>query len=95
MKLLATQTGNRVLIKQDEGETELGGLVIPEGIREKPLSGTVLAVSDGYNCPKNGYVKPVVSIGDKVLYEPYTGTSVEIGGNECVILMEYNIFSIK
>ena len=94
MKILATNISNRVVIKQSEAESEQDGIIIPDSVQEQPLRGVVVAVSKEYLCPKNGIVVPVVKIGDTVLYEKHTGTSVQYEDEEHIILMEHNIFAV-
>ena len=61
--------GDRVIIKQDEAEeTTASGLYLATEAKEKPQTGTVLAVGEG-KLDKDGKLIPVpVKEGDKVLY---------------------------
>ena len=61
--------GDRVIIKADEAEeTTASGLYLAHDAKEKPQSGTVLAVGDGKH-DKDGNLVPVpVKVGDKVIY---------------------------
>ncbi len=60
--------GDRVIIKADEAEeTTASGLYLAHDAKEKPQSGTVLAVGDGKH-DKDGNLVPVpVKVGDKVI----------------------------
>ena len=66
--------GDRVIIKADEAEeTTASGLYLAHDAKEKPQSGTVLAVGDGKH-DKDGNLVPVpVKVGDKVIYGKYGG----------------------
>jgi len=78
---------NRVVVKvlEPEEETTAGGIVIPESAQENPQQAEVIAVGPGER--KNGEViAPEVDEGDKVLFGKYSGTEVEIGGEEYLVL---------
>ena len=79
--------GDRVIIKQDEAEeTTASGLYLATEAKEKPQTGTVLAVGEG-KLDKDGKLIPVpVKEGDKVLYGKYGGTEVTVDGEEVLIL---------
>ena len=81
---------DRVLIEAAPAETKTAsGLIIPDSAKEKPLTGTVVAVGNGTK--KN----PVtVKIGDTVLYGKYAGTELAHEGNDYLIMRESDIFAI-
>lgn len=87
--------GDRVIIKQDEAEeTTAGGLILAHDAKEKPQSGTVLAVGDG-KLDKDGNLVPVpVKVGDKVIYGKYGGTEIKIDGEEVMILRADDIYAV-
>ena len=71
--------GDRVLIKIAEAETKTaGGLFIPQTAQEKTQEGIVLAVGDSEDI--------TVKVKDKVIYDKYAGTKIEIDGQEQLIL---------
>jgi co-chaperonin GroES (HSP10) len=78
---------NRVLIKQSDAKTIVGGFILPDSVIEKPLQGVVVA--KGEECKW-------VAVGDTILYKPYTGAEVESPeGEKLVILIENtDIFAI-
>ena len=65
--------GDRVIVKQDEAEeTTASGLFLATEAKEKPQSGTVLAVGEG-KLDKDGNLVPVpVKVGDKVRHRSST-----------------------
>ena len=74
--------GMSVLVKvaETEGMTE-GGIIIPDtASKEKPQEGEIVAVGDSKEI--NKALKP----GVKILFKKYSGSEVELGGKECVIL---------
>ena len=94
MKILASSTGNRVLVKQGTPDNKMGGLIIPESVSKKPLKGEVIAVSEYFLSLKKGIVAPVLKQGDQVLYEKNTGNEVELDGGKFVLLNEYDVYAV-
>ena len=61
--------GDRVLIEPTAAEeVTMGGIIIPDSAKEKPLKGTVLAVGNGTKDEEM-----VLKKGDTVLYGKYAG----------------------
>ena len=87
--------GDRVIIKQDEAEsTTASGLFLATEAKEKPQTGTVLAVGEGrYDI--NGNLMPVpVKEGDKVIYGKFGGTEITVDGEEYLILRADDIYAV-
>ncbi len=87
--------GDRVIIKQDEaGETTSSGLYIATESKEKPQSGTVLAVGEG-KLDKDGNRVPMpVKEGDRVVYGKFSGTEIEVDGETVLIMRADDIFAV-
>lgn len=87
--------GDRVIVKQDEAETMTkGGLLIASETKEKPSTGTVLAVGEG-KLDKDGKHLPMpVKKGDKVIYGKYGGTEITVDGQEVLILRADDLYAI-
>jgi len=90
-----TPLHDRVAIKpMDQEEKTLGGIIIPDTAKEKPMQGKVIAVGKG-NKDKNGNLIPLdVKVGDKVLYGKWGGTEVKVNGQEFIIMKESDIMGI-
>jgi chaperonin GroES len=86
---------DRVIVKRIENETKTAsGIVIPDSAAEKPDQGEILAVGPGKANDK-GEVKALgVKVGDRVLFGKYSGTEVNFGGEELVLLREEEIFAV-
>jgi len=86
---------DRVVVKRLETETTSpGGIVIPDNLKEKPITAEVIAVGSGKPL-SNGEVRPLtVKAGDRILIGKYSGTEVKIGGVEHVVLREDEIFAV-
>ena len=86
--------GNRVLLKPVEAETKTkSGLYIPDSAKEKPLEAEVVAVGTGKH--KDGKVIPIpVEVGDKVIYESFGGSEIELDGVKHLIMDVKEILAI-
>lgn len=88
MKL--TPLADRVIIKPAPAETKtVGGIIIPDTAKEKPLQGEVLAVGQG---TKDEAM--ILKAGDRVLYGKYAGTEVEFDGEKLLIMRQSDVLAI-
>lgn len=86
---------DRVLVKRVESETRsLGGIIIPDTAKEKPLEGIVVAVGEGKRLDDGSRVAPEVKAGDRVLFGKYAGTEIKVDGEDHMILKESDILGI-
>jgi len=85
---------DRVLLKRlEEQEVKKGGIIIPDTAKEKPQEAEVIEVGKG-RVGEDGKVIPLeVKKGEKVLIGKFSGTEVEIGGVEYVIVREEEILA--
>ncbi|HJK88967.1 MAG: co-chaperone GroES [Candidatus Megaira endosymbiont of Mesostigma viride] len=90
-----TPLHDRVAIKpMDQEEKTLGGIIIPDTAKEKPMQGKVIAVGKGTK-DKDGNLIPLdVKVGDKVLYGKWGGTEAKVNGQEFIIMKESDIMGI-
>ncbi len=81
---------DRVLIKPAAAEEKtVGGIIIPDSAKEKPLKGEVVAVGHGTKDEEM-----VVKKGDSVLYGKYAGTEIELDGEKYLIMRQSDILAI-
>lgn len=81
---------DRVLIEPAPAEEKtIGGIIIPDTAKEKPLQGKVLAVGNGTKDEEM-----VVKEGDTVLYGKYAGTELEFEGKKYLVMRQSDIFAI-
>ena len=85
---------DRMVVKRlEEEKTTKSGLIIPDNAREKPQRGMVIAVGPGKR--EDGKTLPVdVKAGDTVLFAKFSGTEVELDGEEHLILREDDVLGI-
>ncbi len=86
-KITFKPIADRVLVKPAEAEqTTKGGIIIPDTAKEKPQRGKVVAVGTGKKD------EPMtVKVGDTVLYGKYSGTEINLEGDEYLIMRESDI----
>jgi len=86
---------DRILVKRiDEEDKTKGGIIIPDTAKEKPMEGKVVAVGKG-KLDDEGKVHPLdVKKGDRVLFSKYSGTEVNIEGDEHLIIREDDVLGV-
>jgi chaperonin GroES len=86
---------DRVLLRRlEESEQKMGGIIIPDTAKEKPQKAEVVAVGSG-RILENGTRLPLtLKPGNKVLVGKWSGTDVNIGGEEYLILKEDEVLGI-
>ena len=81
---------DRVLILPAPAEEKtIGGIIIPDTAKEKPLQGKVVAVGNGTKDEEM-----VVKVGDEVLYGKYSGTELEFEGTKYLIMRQSDVLAI-
>jgi chaperonin GroES len=86
--------GDRVLVKAlEESEQKVGGIIIPDTAKEKPQRGEVIAVGDGRRTEEGKRLPMEIKAGDKILYGKYSGTEINMEGNDFLILSESEILA--
>ena len=81
---------DRVLVVPAPAEERtIGGIIIPDTAKEKPLKGEVVAVGNGTKDEDM-----LVKVGDTVLYGKYAGTELELDGTKYLIMRQSDILAI-
>ena len=86
---------DRVIVKRlEEERTSPGGIVIPDTAAEKPVQGKIIAVGNG-KILEDGKVRPLdIKVGDKILFGKYSGTEVNVDGEELVVMREEDVMAV-
>lgn len=80
---------DRVLVQPAAAEEKtIGGIIIPDSAKEKPLRGTVLAVGNGTKDEPM-----ILKEGDQVLYGKYAGTELEFEGEKYLIIKQQDVLA--
>ncbi len=87
--------GDRVIVKQDEAESKTSsGLYLAGDTKEKPQTGTVIAVGPG-KLNKDGEHMPMpVKEGDRVVYSKYGGNEIVCADEEVLIVRADDIYAV-
>ncbi len=86
---------DRIIVKRvDEEETTKGGIIIPDTAKEKPQEGKVISVGKGKVNEDGKLQKLDVKKGDKVLFSKYSGTEINIEGEEHLIIREDDVLGV-
>ncbi len=81
---------DRVLIEPTAAEeVTLGGIIIPDSAKEKPLKGKVLATGNGTKDEEM-----VLKVGDQVLYGKYAGTEIEFEGVKYLMMRQSDVLAV-
>jgi len=78
----------------EEGEQQVGGIIIPDTAKEKPQQGKIIAAGKG-KIKDDGSVTPLdVKAGDTVLFGKYSGQEIKLDGDEFLIMREDEILGV-
>ncbi|QQR97155.1 MAG: co-chaperone GroES [Sphingobacteriales bacterium] len=89
-KLNIQPLADRVVVKAAEAEqVTKSGIIIPDTAKEKPQRGEIVAAGPGKKDEPT-----TVKVGDTVLYGKYSGTEINIDGNDYLIMRESDILAI-
>jgi len=79
---------NRVLIKPDKVDSKTpGGIIIPENAKEKTQIGTVTCIGESE-------LSGTVSVGQRVMYEKYTGIPIKDGEDDYLIVKLADLIAV-
>ena len=86
--------GDRVLVEPiEEKEQTVGGIIIPDAAKEKPMQGKVIAV--GKKTDKDGKELAFdVKVGDTVLLPKYGGTEVKLNDKKLQLVREEDLLGV-
>ena len=80
---------DRVLVLPAQAEEKVGGIIIPDTAKEKPLKGNVVAVGEGSKDEPM-----ILKEGDEVLYGKYSGTELELEGVKYLIMRQSDVLAV-
>lgn len=86
---------DRVFVRRLETEEQpRGSIIIPDSAKEKPREGEVSAVGPG-KVNEDGSRSPMeVEVGDRILIGTYSGSEIEVDGEDFVVLREDEILAV-
>ena len=80
---------DRVLILPAPAEEKVGGIIIPDTAKEKPLRGKVVAAGNGTKDEEM-----LLQEGDTVLYGKYAGTELEYEGTKYLMMRQSDVLAV-
>ncbi len=86
---------DRIIVRRiEEEEKSKGGIIIPDTAKEKPQEGKVVAVGKG-KANEDGKIIPLdVKVNDRVLFGKYSGSEINIDGEEHLIMREDDVLGV-
>ena len=86
---------DRIIVQRlDEGEQQIGGIIIPDSAKEKPMQGKVLAVGDGRITEDGKRIPLDVKPGNLILFGKYSGQEIKLDGTEYLIVKEDEVLAV-
>lgn len=86
---------DRIVVRPSKAEEKTkGGIIVPDTAKERPVWGEVIAVGPGRMSDDGKLIPMTIKVGDQVLYGKYSGTEVNIEGEELLIMRESDVFAI-
>ena len=83
-----------IVLRIEEGEQKIGGIIIPDTAKEKPQQGKVIAAGKG-KIKDDGKVVPMdVKKGDLILFGKYGGQEIKLDGEEYLIMREEEVLAV-
>ena len=86
---------DRIIVQRlEEGEQQIGGIIIPDSAKEKPQQGKVIAVGLG-KVKDDGTRQPLdVTDGDTILFGKYSGQEIKIEAEDYLIMREDEVLAV-
>lgn len=85
---------DKIIVRRDEPEAYKGKIAIPDSAKEKPRTGTVLAVGPGRMQDDGMRNEMCVRKGERVMFQSYAGHEVEISGEKLLIMVEDDVMGV-
>ncbi len=86
---------DRILVtREEEEQMTSGGLIIPDTAKEKPQEGRIIAVGPGKRDEDGKRVPLEVKVGDRIFFAKYSGTEIEIDGEEQIFMREEDVLGV-
>jgi chaperonin GroES len=86
---------DRIIVSRiEEGEQKVGGIIIPDSAREKPMQGKVISAGNGKSNDEGKRVPLDVKAGDTILFGKYSGQEIKLDGKDYLIMKEDEILAV-
>ena len=86
---------DRIVVQRlEEGEQQVGGIIIPDTAKERPQQGKVMAAGNGKVNDDGKRVLLDVKGGDQILFGKYAGQEIKLDGQEYLIMKEDEVLAV-
>ena len=86
---------DRLVVRRlEDGESTIGGIIIPDSAKEKPQRGTVVAVGTGTVRDDGTRVPLDVKPGDLILFGKYASQEITLDGEALLIMRENEVLAV-
>ncbi len=86
---------DRIIVQRiEEGEQQVGGIIIPDSAKEKPQQGKVIAAGRGKIGDDGKPITLDVKSGDTILFGKYSGQEIKLDGQEYLIMREDEVLGV-
>ena len=86
---------DRIVVRRlEDGEQNVGGIIIPDTAKEKPRRGTVMAAGSGTVSDGGTRVPLDVKPGDVILFGKYTSQEIKLDGEDYLIMREDEVLAV-
>ena len=86
---------DRVVVERIDADAKsAGGILIPDSAQEKPSQGEIVAVGPGGRDEAGKLIPIDLKKGDRVLFGKWSGTEVNIDGQNLLIMKESDIMGV-
>jgi chaperonin GroES len=83
-----------MVLRLEEEDKTVGGIIIPDTAKEKPQEGKVIAVGPGKVDEEGKRMGMDVKAGDRILFGKYSGNEIKVDGVEHLIMREEDILAV-
>ena len=86
---------DRIIVQRiEEGEQQVGGIIIPDSAKEQPQQGKVIAAGRGKIGDDGKPITLDVKSGDTILFGKYSGQEIKLDGDEYLIMREDEVLGV-
>lgn len=94
-KVKLVPLGDRIVVQREVSqEKTVGGIYLPDSAKDRPTRGKIIAVGDGRVLENGSRNALQVKVGDHVLFTSYAGESIEVDGEEYLLMNETEVLAV-
>jgi len=87
--------GDRIVVQREVSqEKTVGGIYLPDSAKDRPTRGKVINIGDGRVLENGSRSQLQVKVGDHVLFTSYAGETIEVDGEEFLLMNESEVLAI-